>query len=201
MYIWVNNMNILAHLFLSQSDINLMVGNFIADHIKGNKIAPYSEEITRGIMMHRAIDTFTDQHPLVMKSKVRLHPKYHKYAGVLVDLFYDHILAKNFSNYSPIPITTFSKSAYISLKSKASEFPERSKLVLKYMSEQDWLTNYSTISGMKKTFIGISKRTKFKSRMEEAAFDLEKDFKIYEKEFNLFFKDLFEYCRIWRSQN
>ncbi len=78
----------LAHLFLSQRDTNLMVGNFIADHIKANKIEPYSEEIRNGIMMHRAIDHFTDTHPLVKKSKSRLFPKYRHCAAVLVDMFY-----------------------------------------------------------------------------------------------------------------
>lgn len=188
-------MNILAHLYLSQTDVNLMVGNFIADHIKGNKIEPYSKEVIRGIMMHRAIDTFTDQHPLVLKSKARLYPKYHKYAGVLIDMFYDHILAKNFSDYSPISIHSFSKSAYLILDGQKEDFPNRSKVVLQYMKEQDWLTNYSTIEGMDKAFKGISKRTKFKSRMEEAAFDLEKDYELYKNEFTPFFQDLYEFCQ------
>lgn len=194
-------MNHLAHLFLSQKDINLMVGNFIADHIKGNNLKPYSPEVTKGIMMHRAIDTFTDQHPLVMKSKVRLHPKYHKYAGVLVDLFYDHILAKNWNTYSPISLNQFSNSIYTILKAQQNTFPEHSKLVLYYMNKQDWLTNYSTIEGMNQAFKGIARRAKFDSKMEEAGVDLQTDFILYEAEFIPFFKDLFEHITIWLASN
>jgi acyl carrier protein phosphodiesterase len=190
-------MNHLAHLFLSQRDTNLMVGNFIADHIKANKIESYSEEIRNGIMMHRAIDHFTDTHPLVKKSKSRLFPKYRHYAAVLVDMFYDHILAKNWETYSPISLESFSKSAYFVLKSRTSEMPHRSVMILDYMSKQDWLTSYGRIEGMTKALTGIAHRAKFNSKMEEAAIDLERDFKLYEAEFTPFFKELFEFAMDW----
>ena len=82
-------MNHLAHLFLSQRDPSLMVGNFIADHIKTTKLSSFSEGVQDGILMHRAIDHFTDTHPIVRKSKERLFPKYSHYSAVLVDMFYD----------------------------------------------------------------------------------------------------------------
>lgn len=192
-------MNHLAHLFLSQRDINLMVGNFIADHIKANKIEPYSEEIRNGIMMHRAIDHFTDSHALVRQSKARLFPKYSHYASVLVDMFYDHILAKNWETYSPLSLESFAQSSYKVLKSKSHEMPERSVMVLDYMTRQDWLTNYGSINGMTKALTGIAKRAKFNSKMEEAATDLQRDFKLYEAEFIPFFKELFEYASQWKS--
>lgn len=193
-------MNHLAHLFLSQSDIDLLTGNFIADHIKGNKISPFSEGVKRGIMMHRAIDTFTDQHALVMESKRRLYPKYHKYAAVLIDLFYDHILARNWNTYSPLSLANFSGAAYKMLKSQEGVFPEKSKLVLHYMSINDWLSGYATIEGMGKALIGISKRAKFNSKMDEAIVELERDFSLYEKEFTPFFKELFQYTQDWLEQ-
>lgn len=194
-------MNHLAHLFLSQRDINLMVGNFIADHIKANKIEPYSDEIRNGIMMHRAIDHFTDHHPMVRKSKARLFEKYSHYASVLVDMFYDHILAKNWSTYSPLSLESFAQTSYKVLKSKASEMPERSVMVLDYMSKQDWLTNYGSIDGMTRALTGIAKRAKFNSKMEEAAVDLQRDFKLYEAEFTPFFKELFEFSANWESES
>ena len=135
-------MNHLAHLFLSQRDPSLMVGNFIADHIKTTKLSSFSEGVQDGILMHRAIDHFTDTHPIVRKSKERLFPKYSHYSAVLVDMFYDHILAKNWSTYSPISLKSFSESAYRVLKSRTTEMPERSVLILDYMSRQDWLTSY-----------------------------------------------------------
>ncbi len=174
-------MNHLAHLFLSQRDPSLMVGNFIADHIKTTKLSSFSEGVQDGILMHRAIDHFTDTHPIVRKSKERLFPKYSHYSAVLVDMFYDHILAKNWSTYSPISLKSFSESAYRVLKSRTTEMPERSVLILDYMSRQDWLTSYGTIEGMGKALNGISRRATFKSKMEEAIVDLERDFSMYEE--------------------
>ena len=177
-----------------------MVGNFIADHIKANKIEPYSEEIRNGILMHRAIDQFTDSHELVKQSKARLFPKYSHYASVLVDMFYDHILARNWSNYSPLSLEKFARTAYTVLKSKSHEMPERSVMVLDYMSHQDWLTNYGSIQGMTKALTGIAKRAKFNSKMEEAAVDLQRDFELYEAEFTPFFKELFEFSANWKPE-
>ena len=192
-------MNHLAHLFLSQRDPSLMVGNFIADHIKTTKLSSFSEGVQDGILMHRAIDHFTDTHPIVRKSKERLFPKYSHYSAVLVDMFYDHILAKNWSTYSPISLKSFSESAYMVLKSRTTEIPERSVLILDYMSRQDWLTSYGTIEGMGKALNGISRRATFKSKMEEAIVDLERDFSMYEAEFTPFFAALFEFAMNWEA--
>ncbi|MBL4708750.1 MAG: DUF479 domain-containing protein [Flavobacteriales bacterium] len=194
-------MNHLAHLFLSQQDINLMVGNFIADHIRGKEIEQFSEEVQEGIRMHRAIDHFTDHHPIVIQSKERLYPKYHKYAAVIVDMFYDHILAKNWKDYSPIPLKSFTQSAYKMLKAQEASFNERSIKTLNHMSTHDWLSNYANLEGMKKAMNGLSHRASFVSKMEESVDDLERDFLLYEAEFKSFFKELFEYCANWSSSS
>ena len=191
-------MNHLAHLYLSQRNIDLMVGNFIADHIKNTKLSVFSEGVQHGILMHRAIDHFTDTHALVRKSKERLFPKYSHYAAVLVDMFYDHILAKNWETYSPLPLEKFAQSAYMVLKTKAEEMPNRSVMILDYMSRQDWLTSYGSIDGMSKALAGIARRAKFNSKMEEAAVDLQRDGRLYEEEFTPFFKELFEFSANWQ---
>lgn len=190
-------MNHLAHLFLSQSDINLFVGNYIADHVKGKKINDFSEEIQRGIMMHRGIDEFTDGHAIVIKSKERLYPKYHKYAAVLVDMFYDHILAKNWHKYSPIKLESFTNTAYQILGTKEELFPHSAQLMYAHMSKHDWLTNYANLEGMQKALSGLSRRATFVSKMEEAVADLERDFKLYEEEFEGFFPEIIEYSNSW----
>jgi len=194
-------MNHLAHLFLSQRNTDLMVGNFIADHIKSTKLSTFSEEVQKGILMHRAIDHFTDTHELVRRSKGRLFPKYSHYAAVLVDIFYDHILAKNWETYSPLPLETFTQSAYTILKGKTSEMPSHSVMILDYMSRQDWLTSYGSIKGMKKALEGMARRAKFDSKMEESTVDLERDFKLYEAEFTPFFKELFEFSANWKPSS
>ncbi|MDC1451047.1 ACP phosphodiesterase [Vicingaceae bacterium] len=192
-------MNHLAHLFLSQRDTDLMVGNFIADHIKSTKLSSFSEGIQNGILMHRAIDHFTDTHSIVRKSKERLFPKYSHYSAVLVDMFYNHILAKNWKTYSPISLESFASSAYKLLQSKEIELPLRSVTNLNYMSKQDWLSNYANIAGMSRALKGLSIRASFNSKIDEAIVDLERDFKLYEAEFTPFFAALFEFAMNWET--
>ena len=190
-------MNHLAHLFLSQSDVNLLVGNYIADHVKGKEIEKFSAEVQRGIQMHRSIDDFTDHHPIVQKSKERLYPKYHKYAAVIVDMFYDYILAKNWSDYSPIKLNLFSSSAYVMLKTQYDTFPDSAKRMYDHMSANDWLTNYGTIEGITWALSGLAYRAKFDSKMEDSVKDLEKDLDLYQEEFETFFPQLIVHANEW----
>lgn len=183
-------MNHLAHLYLSQTDIDLMVGNFIADRVKGKDFREFSAGIQKGIEMHRAIDTFTDEHPVVLQSKKRLFPTYHKYAAVIVDMYYDHFLAKNWQDYSPIPLKLFAQNTYTILQARVAEMPPASQRILQYMSSGDWLTNYATEAGMKRALSGLAARAKFESKMELATEDLFRDYSLYEAEFTSFFKEL-----------
>ena len=117
-------MNFLAHLYLSFDNKEVMVGNFIADSIRGNKFNNFSPEIQKGIILHRNIDTYTDQHPVVRESKRRLHKRYRHYDGVIIDLFFDHFLAKNWNNYSRIPLIVYSESLYKLLHNSYKILPE-----------------------------------------------------------------------------
>ncbi|MEX0290603.1 MAG: DUF479 domain-containing protein, partial [Flavobacteriaceae bacterium] len=93
-------MNFLAHIYLSFGDDEITIGNFIADSIRGKKYKHLPERVQKGVILHRAIDTFTDAHPTVRQSSKRLHENYSHYSRVIVDIFYDHFLAKNWKNYS-----------------------------------------------------------------------------------------------------
>src|SRR5438477_11389856 len=105
-------MNFLAHIYLSGSDEQIMIGNFIADFVKGNKKNEYPSRIKKGIELHRLIDDFTDHHAITLRSKERIRQRQGKYAAVVIDIFYDHFLAKNFSEYHPQPLKEFSEKTY-----------------------------------------------------------------------------------------
>ena len=120
-------MNFLAHLYLSQNDTNIMIGNFIADHIRGNHYEEFSKEIQQGIFLHREIDTFTDAHEIVRKSKRRLHERYRHYAGVIIDIFYDYFLAKNWSDYSAIPLDVYTDCINDLFSEIAEDLPVKSQ--------------------------------------------------------------------------
>src|SRR5690606_38990711 len=100
-------MNFLSHLYLSGKSTEIIIGNFIGDFVKGAKMDDYPPEVTKGIKLHREIDFFTDNHPVVMKSKDKLRVKHGHYAGVVVDMFYDHFLAVDWESYHPQPLKIF----------------------------------------------------------------------------------------------
>ena len=180
-------MNFLAHIYLSGNDEDLMIGNFIADYVKGQKKNDYPPKITRGIELHRAIDDFTDHHPITSKSKNRLYVNHHKYSGVVVDLYYDHFLAKNFSVYSPTPLTDFVANTYKTILSFKEILPLKVLDFLPYMIERNWLENYSTLEGIGRTLTGLGKRVSFENNMSGATSDLKMYYSDFEEEFSHFF--------------
>ena len=167
-----------------------MVGNFIADHIRGNNFLMFPKEVQQGIFLHREIDTFTDAHEIVRKSKRRLHKRYRHYDGVIIDILYDHFLAKNWANYSAIPLDIYTKGIYKLFAKKSAELPLKSKNFIKYMIEYDILFNYNNKTGIEKVLNGMNARTKGKSQMNLAIEDLNTLEEVLEKDFTLFFKDL-----------
>ena len=183
-------MNFLAHLYLSQYNSNLLIGNFIADHIKGNNYRHFSEEIQQGILLHREIDTYTDAHAVVRKSKRRLHERYRHYDGVIIDIFFDHYLAKNWATYSAIPFDQYTTAMNTFFARKAPELPEKSQQFIHYMIEYNLLFNYQFTDGIEKVLNGMNRRTKGKSQMHLAIEDLKKLDTLFENDFKLFFQDL-----------
>lgn len=196
-------MNFLAHIFLSDaSDPLLMVGNFSGDFVKGKELETHTLEIQKGIRLHRAIDTYTDAHPLVLQSKKRLFPKYRHYNRVLVDLYYDHLLAAHFSRYSSIPLLPYTRQIYEILQAHRAYIPGRGHRLLDHMQQGNWLYHYRTLEGIGQACKGMAHRSRFPSGMEEGALDLEKDYAAYQDEFFLFFDDLQHFVISWmRSES
>jgi acyl carrier protein phosphodiesterase len=188
-------MNFLAHLYLSFNNEEIMIGNFIADHVKGKQITQFSEGIRSGILLHRAIDTFTDTHPVVDASKARLRPAFRKYAPVVADVFYDHFLASEWNKVSDVPLNEFSDQFFNIAFSNILKLPERTQRMLPVMKEHDWLNNYSTVTGISTVMSAMSRRTAFESGMENAGEELLRNYDSYKKEFRDFFPELVEFSR------
>lgn len=167
-----------------------MIGNFIADHIKGNQFKHYHKEIQKGIFLHREIDTFTDAHEIVRKSKRRLHERYRHFDGVIIDIFFDHFLAKNWSSYSTIPLQIFANNVYEILQENSEILPIKSINFIKYMIEHNILYNYQFENGIEIVLRGMNQRTKGKSQMDLAIEDLKLFHQDFENDFLIFFEDL-----------
>lgn len=193
-------MNFLAHLFLSGNDHQLRLGNFIADSVKGKTINQFPETVQAGIIFHRAIDSFTDQHAVVNESKVRLRPAFRKYAPVVADVFYDHFLAINWHHYHSTPLEIYASEFYESVQPELDTLPLKIQKMLPFMIAGNWLVSYKTIEGINKVLTGMSKRTTFNSGMEFAAAELQKNYTLYEADFNLFFPELMSFSEQYKRR-
>lgn len=186
-------MNFLAHAYLSGTDPEIITGNFIGDFVKGNKLTNYSDEIQQGIRLHRDIDYYTDHHPVVLKSKKRLQSKYRHYAGVIVDMFYDHLFASSWSKWHHETLEKYTHHVYEILDNHAQELPERFNYMLSFMRRQNWLLSYSKVDGIHSALKGMAGRTKFDSGMETASLELENHYDDFKEEFQSFFPDVINF--------
>jgi acyl carrier protein phosphodiesterase len=188
-------MNFLAHIYLSGDNDLLKIGNFMADSIRGHQYEDYPTEIRKGVLLHRAIDSFTDMHPIYRQSKHRLHEKYGHYSGVIMDIFYDHFLAKNWSHYSDVNLEDYAENFYRLLKENHAVLTERAKGMMPYMIGRNWLVSYATMEGLEMIMFQMDYRTKHRVAMDESIVELKQFYPEFENEFTLFFKELQQHCQ------
>jgi acyl carrier protein phosphodiesterase len=194
-------MNFLAHLYLSGDDPEVKVGNFIGDFVKGRDVhTRFTRNIALGIELHREIDHFTDLHPLVKRSKARLWATYRHYSAVIVDLYYDHFLARNWNEYHASFLPDYADGSYKILLQHDAILPEKVKWMLPHMMKGDWLSNYARVEGIHRALSGMARRTRFVSNMEHAATDLQAHYPDFEADFRAFFPELQRFAENWRGQ-
>lgn len=183
-------MNFLAHIYLSGDNDLLKIGNFMADGIHGKNFDGFPTEIQKGIVLHREIDTFTDAHSIFRQSTKRLHSNYHHYSGIIVDIFYDHFLAKNWSNYSDEKLEDFTERFYQSLRDNYDSLTPRTQKMTPYMIDQNWLLSYQTIEGIAIILEKMDHRIKTDSNLRFSVTELKIFYTDFEQEFTEFFEEL-----------
>jgi acyl carrier protein phosphodiesterase len=188
-------MNYLAHMLLSFDDSDLITGNFLGDMISNKDVKTYPEGIRKGVFIHRQIDTFTDDHPEVLKGVRRLYGKHSKYATVLIDIFYDYILTLNWSNYSDESMQIFADRIYSALQLNASIMPERVQRHLQGMVEGNWLLSYANLGGIQYAIDRMKRRASKPELFDGAIESLENDLDLLNEEFNLFFPEIITYIK------
>lgn len=188
-------MNYLAHIYLSGNNELISIGNFIADGIRSKQYKKFPIEIQKGILLHREIDTFTDAHPIVRQSTKRLHENYGHYSGVIVDILYDHFLAKNWSQYEHTPLDVYVANFYKSLEAHYKWLPARIQKMMPFMIADNWLLNYANIEGIQRVLNGMNRRTKNISGMNHATIELQHYYTEFENEFTQFFNVLIPFSK------
>ena len=187
-------MNFLAHIYLSGDNDSIKIGNFMADSIRGHSYDVYPEEFQKGILLHRSIDSFTDMHPIYRQSKHRLHEKYGHYSGVIMDIFYDHFLAKNWNTYSDEKLEDYTDNFYKLLKDNYDVLTEKVKGIIPYMFARNWLVSYASIDGLQMIMFHMDHRTKNRVNMHESILELKQYYTEFEQEFKQFFEELRHHC-------
>ena len=193
-------MNYLAHLLLSGDNEEIIIGNYIGDAIKGKDLAAFEVGIQKGIMMHRNIDTFADGHSTFRESKKIFVPVFDKYSGVLIDVFYDHFLAKEFHQHHHVDLADFSSSTYSTLQKNSHHLPYHSTSFLEYMMKYDILKAYATIDGIQYVLKGLTRRIGGKVDLVNAIPILENNYDVLEKQFESFFAEAHPHFKKWLNQ-
>ncbi|GAA0878735.1 acyl carrier protein phosphodiesterase [Algoriphagus jejuensis] len=188
-------MNFLAHAYLSFGQEEILVGNMAADFVKGKEMQRYHGAVKIGILLHREIDSFTDSHPLVRAGQSYLRPRFRHYSTVITDIFFDYFLGKNWGRYSTIPLESFVAHTYEILDRHLDQLPTRFGEMFYWMKSQNWLYHYRTIDGMRKSLSGLSRRTTFDSKMDEAPEVLLEKEAEFEVIFFAFFQELETFTR------
>lgn len=183
-------MNYLGHLFLSGNDPLVIVGNFMADAVKGRDLSVWPEGVQQGIRLHRAIDSFTDQHPLQREGRARVRAHAGRYSGVVMDLFTDHLLARAWEALHLEPLADYAARMYTLLQAHQHLMPARTREMLPYMVAHDWLTSYARVEGLQRALLGLSRRVPEGGVMAGAEAVLLAHEDAYRSEFDRFLPDL-----------
>ncbi|MBB6430714.1 acyl carrier protein phosphodiesterase [Algisphaera agarilytica] len=187
-------MNFLAHLYLADDSPASMIGNLLPDLYRGRLPDDLDPVVLRGVKRHRQVDVLTDSHPLFERSRARLRSKHGRYSGILVDVFYDHVLSVRWAEYHSEPLPDFIARAYEQILSEAHLMPPEMRAIMTMMAHEDWLSNYATVDGIAHTLRRMSARLRERFNREvdlaSAAVDLREQYDGFAQDFTGFFPEL-----------
>ena len=186
-------MNYLAHLYLASDHPEAAVGSLMGDFVKGSIDHKYPRVMRAAIAQHRAIDSFTDAHPIVLRSKSRIEPPFRRYAGILADMIYDHFLATEWSRYARSELPDFIADCYRQIDTHFHWLPERMHRTARYMIDYDLLGSYTSMKGIERALRGIETRLSRPSRLGDATLELSRLLEPLREDFHDFFPDLIAY--------
>lgn len=183
-------MNYLAHAYLSFNHPGILVGNMISDFVKGKKQFDFPDTVQKGIRLHRAIDTFTDQHPATREAKQIFKPAVGAYAGAFIDVVYDHFLAADETELAEPDLLLFAKGVYTQLAEQQALLPEKFAGMLPYMTSQNWLYHYRSEYGIEKSFGGLVRRAAYLDDASEAFLVFRNEYPALQDYYRAFFPEV-----------
>jgi acyl carrier protein phosphodiesterase len=193
-------LNYLAHIFLSGNCSQLKIGNFIGDFVKGSQYNNYPTILSRGVVFHRAIDAFTDSHPVFRNTKTFLFPVFGRYSAILVDMYFDHFLARNFEKFTEgKSLVCFATSFYFSVLLNYRHLPPKLKRFIFHFVFTNRLKKYATLSGLKSS-LDIMSQYKVRAINPDLTIEfLKANYDLLEENFNLFMPDVMKFSEDYRK--
>lgn len=193
-------MNYLAHIYLARYSDDAMLGALLGDFVKPNSGASFSADTEAEILTHRKVDAFTDSHPIVLDAKRLFTGPRRRYAGILLDVFYDHLLARSWAHYCDVPLDGFIQRFYAALTAAADTLPANLARAAPWMIEQDWLGTYLDYAGVEIAVRRISTRlSKNGDVMRDALDDLQANYAELASGFDVFFPELIAFVESRRN--
>lgn len=194
-------MNWLAHLALSPPHPEIRVGNLLPDLAARSEWVGLSENYQLGIRLHLRIDAFTDAHPLFRQSLRRFQPPLRRYAGILTDVFYDHVLAREWAQFHPQPLPEFIQEVYASFASQKGVIPSPAWEALARMQADDWLGSYAETEGLRQIFRRMSRRLRRPVDFEPSLTVLAEHYEAYRQDFLVFYPELQRHCGLKENEH
>jgi len=194
-------MNHLAHCFLSFGDEDLLLGNFIGDFVKGHDWENYPRPVQRGILLHRTIDSYTDNHPMTNRSVARIRTLARRYAPPFVDILYDHVLAIHWAKYTDEPFEVFAATTYAQLENQASEMPLLLQERLPKMIAGQFIQGYTHREGLEWVLHRFTTRLTGEFDPQAIADLFFQELDGFSADFNSFFPDLLAHAKLFLQQN
>jgi acyl carrier protein phosphodiesterase len=188
-------MNVLAHLLCSPGSPDFLLGNVIADLVRGRIEGRLPAGVIEGIRHHRKLDSFTDGHESFLASRRLISAQRRRYAGIIVDVVYDHFLALDWERYSAVGMDEFVERTYELLRRHDERIPDEARMVIMRMINEDWLRSYRTVEGMDRTFRRMSARLAWENPLGTAVEELEANAGALRRHFRRFFAELLAYSR------
>ena len=188
-------MNFLAHIYPSGNNDDVKIGNFIGDYIKGSAFHIYPEKIKQGILLHRFIDSFTDKNTYTIDAKQLFAPKYRKYAGIVIDIIYDHFLATNWNRYSYIELREFIDQFHNLLLKSNDMLPKEVQEFVPKLIKNDRIYSYKDIDGIRSVLSTMAIYTSLPDHSNFAIQVLENNYEFLKQNFLLFFSDIIYYIK------
>ncbi len=183
-------MNFLAHFYLSGENETVLLGNFLGDFVKGNPFKKYPKALATAIQLHREIDVFTDTHEAARESTRLIRPLCGKFAGVVTDMFYDHLLAKHWQQFHSQPLVVFSQHVYKTLQKYHQSLPLNAQRTLYYMKTHNWLVSYAEYDGLQTALQNLERRIRHKAPLGKATELLQAKSTLFEANFFRFFPEV-----------